>query len=146
MKKILYIITITGVFLVSFPLTARKKTKKVVIAPESVEFINTHFQGVTIDKSEIERNTETLEYAVKLDNGDRIVFDEKGEWQEVKAGESGMIPRTLLPDTIYKYIAFKYPQRNIIETKKNSVGYKVELANGVELIFSSTGKFIRKNK
>lgn len=146
MKKILLALAIVALISVSLPLSARKKSKKVVLPEAAMQFISTHYSGVNISHIDWDNDKTPAKYEVKLANGDEITFNAGGEWTEVETADNAMIPRTLLPDTIYKFIAFKYPTKNIVEAKTNSVGYKVELSNGVELIFSSTGKFIRKNK
>ncbi len=145
MRKLLYLLAVATIVCLALPLSARKKSKKIVLPQTAVEFINTHYQGEKISRIEWDTDNTPAKYEVKLANGDEITFDSNGEWKEVETDNKTMIPRTLLPDTIYKYVAFKYPKLNIVEAKKNTVGYRVEISNGVELIFSSTGKFIRKS-
>ncbi|MDE6715557.1 MAG: PepSY-like domain-containing protein [Muribaculaceae bacterium] len=146
MKKLLLSLAIVALICVSRPMSARKKSKKVVLPKAAMQFINTHYSGEKISHIEWDTDATSAKYEVKLANGDEVTFDANGQWTEVETAANAMIPRTILPDTVYKYIAFKYPKLNIVEANTNTVGYKVELSNGVELIFSSTGKFIRKNK
>lgn len=120
--------------------------KKNILPLAATQFIDTNFSGIKIANVERDIENKSLEYDVELVDGTDIKFDRDGMWLEIETLGFVEFPRTVLPDTIYKFIGFKYPGLEIKDAKKNKMGYKVEVLNGCEMYFSTTGKFLRKDK
>lgn len=110
------------------------------------DFIKKHFKDIPIVKCQEEYMPQ--EYEVEFADGTEVDFDAKGEWVEVDAGTSRIIPATLVKDMLPRRAHDELSRRNVIglvETiKRGDKGYKVEL-RGVELDdyrFARDGKLI----
>lgn len=85
------------------------------------------------------------EYEVDLSNGHSVDFSLKGEWLDVEAPEGRSVPAGFYPAAIDSYVKTNYKGVGINEISREKGELEVELVNGVELIFSSAGKFIRSD-
>ncbi len=85
------------------------------------------------------------EYNVFFSDMTSIKFTSKGEWKEV-SGNKKCIPTGFIPATIANYVTENYSGICItkIETDKElfDFQYKIELANGIDMIFDKNGAFI----
>ena len=82
-------------------------------------------------------------YYVDLYDDITLRFNKKGEWQEIKTRGID-IPTEVMPYTIVSYIHENLPENSIENIKKSSSGsFLVELNNGLKLMFSKTGGFIK---
>ncbi|MDR2040637.1 MAG: PepSY-like domain-containing protein [Bacteroidales bacterium] len=113
------------------------------------EFINTHFPDYTIAYIKNENGQEYKK--VYLKNGYtksyKIVFDHEENWIEVEGDDDFNLPvpesvMQLLPGNISGYIKSNYPSTYVVEVKKKISGYKIELANDVDLLFNTNGEFL----
>lgn len=111
--------------------------------PEGAKtFLKSHFANLAV--SFVKQDTELLSksYEVLLENGTRLEFDSKGQWQEVD-GRGRAIPTAFIPTAILAEVAQRYPQQAIVKIEKTDRGrYEVELISGVELLFGKDFKFI----
>lgn len=82
------------------------------------------------------------EYVVKFKNGEEIEFDKKGEWKEIDM-KKGEVPSAIIPTQILNYIQKSFPDTHIMEIKKNTRNYEVEISNGLELKFNRNGEFLK---
>lgn len=107
------------------------------------DLIETHFSGVeaVFITKEVENNT-IKEFEVKLSNGFEIEFFADGTWKDID-GHDQAVPDALVPTLILEYVQTNYPAPNFIESiEKEDFGFKVELANDIELNFDANGNFI----
>lgn len=82
-------------------------------------------------------------YDVVLLNGQKVDFDSKGDWYEVKASIPGQtIPTGFYPAAIDTYISENYSGAGICEISKELYGFDVELVQNIELKFDASGNFI----
>jgi hypothetical protein len=82
------------------------------------------------------------EYEVKLNDGKKIEFDGKGNWKEVDAKKEA-VPAAIVPAAIVSHVNKSFPNNIIVQIKKSSRKYEVELSNGLDLEFDTKGKFLR---
>ncbi len=82
------------------------------------------------------------EYDVVLSNGHSVDFNKNGEWIDVDAPAGQTVPTGFYPADIDTYIATNFANAGINEISVDTRGFEVELVNGVELLFDSTGNFI----
>ncbi|MDR2118641.1 MAG: PepSY-like domain-containing protein [Tannerellaceae bacterium] len=111
----------------------------------SREFLQTHFNGISINA--IVKETEVLskDYTVYLANGFEIGFTKKGSWDDVD-GKTAAVPQTIqdiLPGGIARYVSNTLPACYIVEINKEHYGYEIGLSNDMDLKFNSKGEFIR---
>lgn len=110
------------------------------------DFLKKHFKEypVTMCEKEFDDNT----YEVELSNGIDIEFDSRGEWMEVEAGRSRVLPQNivkkLVPDRAYKELLGRNVATQVESVKRYRDGYKVELKNAKydDYRFAHDGKLL----
>lgn len=106
-------------------------------------FLTTNFPAATIRS--VERENERPNgsvYDVTLSNGVEIDFDANGNWIEID-GKTNEIPASLVPEKVKAYVTANYPGLLIVKIENERVKYDVELSNGIDLVFTSEGDFVR---
>ena len=73
-------------------------------------------------------------YEVIFTNGDKVEFDNKGNWEEVNCKYSA-VPAAIIPATIQKYVTTNYPDAKILKIERDKKDYEVKLSNRTELKF-----------
>jgi hypothetical protein len=113
--------------------------------PASVKaFTETYFPNA-VYKSALKLNTPSLNgsvYDISLSNGYEIDFDANGNWTEIDGGNQA-IPTALIPEKINAYIAANYPTLFIVQIENEKTKYDIELSNGIDLVFTAQGDFVR---
>lgn len=140
MKKTLTIIALLFVGMTTY---AQKTNISYESLPnDAKDFININFPSVT--PAVVLKDTETfdVEYEVRFNDGMKIEFSEDGEWKEVK-NDINCLTFGFLPENIGKYLENNHYGLCVKEIKREFKGFKVELANDVEVIFDKNGKFKR---
>lgn len=140
MKKTLTIIALLFVGMTTY---AQKTNISYESLPnDAKDFININFPSVT--PAVVLKDTETfdVEYEVRFNDGMKIEFSEDGEWKEVK-NDINCLTFGFLPENIGKYLENNHYGLCVKEIKRELKGFKVELANDVEIIFDKNGKFKR---
>lgn len=119
---------------------------------ESKKFISDHFSDCDATKT----FEQTSGYTVSLTKrntsstlGYEIEFDRQGGWIEIEGRDDVVLPDNvlaLMPRAILSYVKQNYAARGVCEIKKESYGYKIELAGkpDVELMFDIDGAYISK--
>ncbi len=108
-------------------------------------FIALHFPNLPLTYAGKDMEPGDMEYEVVLKGGIKIEFDSEGDWEEIK-GNGTHLKSSLLPVSVATYLENNYKSQGILKAEKNRNGYEVELANGFELEFDSSGKFLRIDK
>lgn len=104
------------------------------------EFIKQHFPNATIVGIEPDNDHGGLEYDVYLNDGTQLDFDANNQWEKVEC-MSG-VPAFFIPKTIASYVKSNCQNVAITKISKEYHGYDVELANGMELAFDRSGRFV----
>ncbi|MGQ8869762.1 PepSY-like domain-containing protein [Myroides sp. TSA_177.3] len=109
---------------------------------KALAFMDTHFNGKTIQT--VEKDADFLSVSYKVTFADRIEieFDKGGEWDEVD-GNRNPLPTSFILEPIVTYVKTNYPEAHIIKIEKETRLYEVKLDNGLELEFSTSGAFKR---
>lgn len=142
-RKTMYKALLCLVMLAGFTATAQKRTITINQLPAAAQaFIKNNFSGQTADYIVEDKGFMETEYEVRLANGTEIEFDGSGNWEEID-GNNNPIPAAILPKGINSYINGKFKGQAIHKADKKRYGYDIELVNGLELEFDSTGKFLR---
>jgi hypothetical protein len=107
-------------------------------------FKETYFPNATY-KSTVKLNSPSLNgtvYDISLTNGFEIDFDADGNWTEIDGGNQA-IPAALIPEKINAYVTANYPNLFIVQIENEKTKYDIELSNGIDLVFTPQGDFVR---
>lgn len=96
--------------------------------------IKTHMAGRKTAIAKVKTGLFSKEYTVIFTNGEKIEFDGRGNWTEVKCKRSA-VPASLVPQQIARYISTNYPDCRILEIERDEDEYEVKLSNYVEVTF-----------
>lgn len=122
----------------------KKQELTVNSLPEAARTFVTQYFGtdqVTSVKYDPKSVDET--YVVSFQSGAKADFDANGQWTEVDAGRGLTIPDGILLDSIVEYVQLNYNGQGVTEVERSATGYKVDLANGIDLYFDPSGGFLR---
>ena len=113
------------------------------LAPEQLPaevtaFVKANFPKQTIIYAEHEYN---YEFELRLDDGSKVEVLKTGELKKAENKMKG-IPASLIPAEITAYVTKNYPNTIITEVDKKGFGYKIELNNGLEMMFGQNGNFM----
>ena len=108
---------------------------------EIIAFLNTHFQGLTIQRAYLENEYGRQEYQIYLQNGIELEFDT--QFLLIGADGYSKLPDSLIPESILLYVNSNYPNNVIYEWEIEYSYQEIELNNGIELIFNLAGEFIK---
>lgn len=120
--------------------SAKDTVVKIQDLPQAIQsFISEHFSNTGVALAIKDGN----EYEVRMDNGWEIEFDNKGQWENIdcKRDEVPASVFSLIPESIAAYLSSNFEKAFVTEISKDHSGYDVELSNGLDLEFSSNGRF-----
>lgn len=133
-------------FALLLPLTSRANDDR-PISPDKLpaaakEFIKKAFPEIAIVYAEIDKEFAKTQYEVRLNDGTKVVFNSKGEWDKVECIRKA-VPAFLVPETIANYVQETFPGNLIEKIDKERFGWSIELSNDLELDFSPEGALLR---
>lgn len=103
-------------------------------------FLKQHFPNATIVGVEPDHDHGGLEYDVYLNDGTKVDFDANNQWDQVESMKG--VPAYFIPKGIANYVRSNYQNMTITKVNKEYHGYEIELANGLDLNFDSSGRFL----
>lgn len=114
------------------------------VAPEQLPvnvktFVQQSFPGMNITYAEKDLELTGYKYDVVLADGTRIEFDTDDVWDKIECPLTNPVPVALVPAPVAAHIQANFPGAMIVKIDKESYGYEVELANGLELKFNKQG-------
>ncbi len=104
------------------------------------DFIKQHFPNASVVGVEPDHEHGGLEYDVYLSDGTQIDFDANNQWEKVECMRG--VPSFFVPKAIATYVKGSYQNLAITKINKEYHGYDIELANGMELSFDRSGRFL----
>ena len=138
MKRILETMLFALALLFASPASANTDGGKAIspgkLPQAALQTINTHLPGRKIAIAKVESELFSKSYTVIFTNGEKIEFDGRGRWTEVKCKRSAL-PASLVPAQIAQYIRANYPDCRILEIERDDE-YEVKLSNHVEVTFN----------
>ena len=135
MKKILLIlVAIFSVGVLAASADNEKLINKSKLPAQAQKFLDKHFAGIDIVYAKEECNILLSSYEVRLANGAKIEFSNKGNWEEVDC-QSNEVPAAIVPQPIKDYVKKNFPAEKIRNIEKNRNDYEVKLSNRLELKF-----------
>lgn len=107
--------------------------------PDAIKtFVQQHFPENPIVYAEKDWDS----YECRLNNGTKVEFNAKGEWKKVDCEMMTVVPAAIIPAPIQEYVKATFADSPIVKIDKERYGYKVELANDLELMFNKQGAFM----
>jgi hypothetical protein len=106
------------------------------------QYISTHFPNVQVLQVVKDIDGLSKSYEVYLD-GFQLEFSRSGDITNVKSNRQQAIPNSTVPVKILEYVNAQYSGSAIWEWEKDDSLQEVKLSNGLELVFSKSGDFIR---
>ncbi len=103
-------------------------------------FLKQHFPNATVVGVEPDHDHGGLEYDVYLNDGTQIDFDANNQWDQVESMKG--VPAYFIPKGIANYVRSNYQNMTITKVNKEYNIYEIELANGLDLNFDSSGRFL----
>ena len=110
--------------------------------PEAINaFVKQYFPNATIVGIEPDNEHGGPEYDIYLSDGTEIDFDANNQWDNVDC-HCKAVPAALIPQAIATYVKNNYQNIAITKIDKDYQGFDIELANGLDLNFDSSGRFL----
>lgn len=136
---------VLSMVILGFGLTSCEKESVVTegdLPTVSQQYISTHFPDVQILQVVKDIDGLSKSYEVYLD-GFQLEFSRSGDIKSVKSNRQQAIPDSTVPAKILDYVNAQYSDSVIWEWEKDDSLQEVQLSNGMELVFSKSGDFIR---
>lgn len=103
--------------------------------PETAQtFIKQYFPDANIAFVKMEKEFLDTSYDVVFINGDKVEFDRKGNWKEVRCRRL-TVPQEIIPPKILEFVKNNYPDAKVIQIEKDRYEYEVKLSTFWELTF-----------
>ena len=110
--------------------------------PDAVNtFVKQYFPNATIVGVELDNDHGGMEYDIYLSDGTEIDFDANNQWDKVDC-HTKAVPAALIPQAIAAHVKSNYQNMAITKIDKDYGGYEIELANGLDLKFDNSGRFL----
>ena len=104
-------------------------------------FIKQQFPNATIVGIEPDYDHGGMEYDVYLSDGTELDFDANNQWETIESRGKG-VPAVFIPKAIATYVKSNYQNMTITKVNREYHGYEIELANGLDLNFDNSGRFL----
>lgn len=105
------------------------------------EMLDEYFPKAKVSMIKVDRHLlKKTDYDVKLTNGTKIEFSNKGKWTSVDCKKKG-VPESLVPKAIRNSVAKKYAGEKIVRISRSSLYYTVGLSNDRNLKYDRLGIF-----
>ena len=110
--------------------------------PEAAkEMLDEYFPKAKVSMIKVDRHLlKKTDYDVKLTNGTKIEFSNKGKWTNVDCKKKS-VPESLVPKAIRNSVAKKYAGEKIVRISRSSLYYTVGLSNDRNLKYDRFGIF-----
>lgn len=132
---LLMTVTAANAFIDSYTLNREK------LPEEAREMLTEHFPKAKVSMIKVDRHLlKKTDYDVKLTNGTKIEFSNKGKWKSVDCGKKEL-PETLVPKTVRNYVSKNFSDLKIVSIKKRNAGYDIGLSDGVSHRFNLLGQY-----
>lgn len=112
------------------------------IPTEIKTYISKHFPEYTILKAVEDKDGLKVTYEIKLSEGVDLEFNSDKIITEISGKHK--LPDSVIPKNILLYVTTHYPNNFITDWEiTNRKHQQIELNNGLELLFSQSGEFLR---
>ena len=133
MKKLFLLLV--SVFTMQVAMADNDKPVTFEQLPQAAQaFIKQNFADREIAFAKVDKDWFDATYDVLFTNGEKLEFNKKGEWKEMKCRLTS-VPEKALPAAIVKFVNDKYPGAKVISIEKDRYEYEVKLSNFWEITF-----------
>lgn len=141
-KLIVMVVMMLAVIAASAKLPLDKYSVNRKDLPEAArEMLDEYFPKAKVSMIKVDRHLlKKTDYDVKLTNGTKIEFSNKGRWTHVDCQKKS-VPEALIPKAIRNSVTKKYSGQKIVRISRSSLYYTIGLANGKELKYDKLGIF-----
>jgi hypothetical protein len=136
----------TGLLLaLAISATAQKKIEISELPAPARDFIEKHFNGISVDKVKKDAEHGEKGYEVILGDGTELEFWKDGSYREVD-GKHKPIPTAFIDPKITEYVKKHYPDRKITHIDYGHKDVDVDLTGKLDLEFTKEGTFLKGEK
>ena len=105
------------------------------------EMLSEHFPKAKVSMIKVDRHLlKKTDYDVKLTNGTKIEFNNKGKWTSIDCNKKE-VPEALVHKTVKKHVDKNYPDALITAVKKKLSGYIITIADSKSKSDAKTLKY-----
>ena len=97
-------------------------------------FIKQNFPDAKVAFVKMEKEFLDSSYDVVFVNGDKVEFDKKGNWTDIRCRRMAM-PQAVIPAKIQEFVNTNYPEAKVVQLEKDRYEYEVKLSNFWDLTF-----------
>lgn len=109
----------------------------------ALDYIGLHYSNQEIVQIiRIRENVGGIAYSVILNDGSKLKFEKSGTCRSIERGSNGIPDSVILPK-ILEYVHVNYESEEIVEWDKDKKIIEIELSNGLELMFTEEGEFLK---
>ncbi|MBR6388825.1 MAG: PepSY-like domain-containing protein [Opitutales bacterium] len=120
--------------------------KDVSALPDEAEaFLKDNFAAAVKEVKYEKRLLRGKAYFACLENGVEIKFDKNGKWKEISSAAKDL-PSSLLPKALAEVLDKKEPGAKIAKIERKGYGYRLELADNVEILLYDDLRLIKSKK
>ncbi len=139
MKKFIVLLSLSFLFAVTSNACVKDHPITIDQLPQTAQqFIKAHFSQLKVSVIMADNDS----FDVLFENGYKVDFDKKGNWEEVDC-LNDTVPVSIVPPAIQNHVRSHYTNNYIVEIAKDNRKYDVQLNNGLDLEFDKDGKFLR---
>lgn len=145
MKKILFALLILMMSVTNASAFIDKYTINRDELPQPArEMLDEHFPKVKVSMIKVDKHLlKKTDYDVKLTNGTKIEFSNKGQWTSVDCGKKE-VPEALVAKAIRNYVSKNYKDSRLVSITRRNIGFDVGLSCGKTLRFNALYQFKRE--
>lgn len=98
------------------------------------QFVKQNFADQKVAFVKKESELFDASYELMFVSGDKIEFNKKGEWTDIRCKHTG-VPAAVVPAKIAEFVKSSYPDAKILSLEKDRYSYEVRLSNFWEIKF-----------
>jgi hypothetical protein len=115
--------------------------KKDALPEEAQKMLTDYFPKAKVSMIKVDRHLlKKTDYDVKLTNGVKVEFSNKGKWTSVDCGKKAL-PEDLLPNTIRRYLSKNFADLKAVSISKRNGGHDIGLSDGTLHRFDVLGSY-----
>lgn len=115
--------------------------KRSELPEEAQTMLTEYFPKAKVEMIKVDKHLlKKTDYDVRLSNGIKIEFSNKGKWTSVDCGKKA-VPEDLLPNTIRRYLSKNFADLKAVSISKRNGGHDIGLSDGTLHRFDVLGSY-----
>lgn len=115
--------------------------KRSELPEEAQTMLTEYFPKAKVEMIKVDKHLlKKTDYDVRLSNGIKIEFSNKGKWTSVDCGKKA-VPEDLLPNTIRRYLSKNFADLKAVSIAKRNGGHDIGLSDGTLHRFDVLGSY-----